>query len=579
MSRTIRQSTLTRVALAGAAVLTACTFGATLYNRSATQKTRAAVATREASLEAARQVQASSAGLTNDIRRYSVTLDQAELDTYWREVLETKSQAAAIATLERLGTPQSELALIEQASANSAGLVKTETRAFRLLLESTGAQESEMPGPVADFELSSSDEALSPAAKQELARDLVFNQAYVDEVAKIMAPITDFQHRLRTRVDQLVHDAEHRADNAVLVLLLAAALVAAGIAVLLATFHTKLGKVVRGYTAALADRDPRDLTFRLEPRGVEELHVLAGAFNAQTEQVASVIASIGENATSLASSSEELSAVAQQLGAAAEETSVQSSTAAAAAEQVSANVSTVAAGGEELGASIREIAGSATEASRVASSAVAVAEATTGTVAKLGESSIEIGEVIKVITSIAEQTNLLALNATIEAARAGEAGKGFAVVANEVKELAKQTADATEDIAGRVTGIQGDARAAADAIGEITTVISQINDIQATIASAVEEQTATTNEISRSVNEAATGATEIASNVVGVAASARDASSGATNTLAAARDLAQMADALRGLVAQFTFERSTTWAPVPVPPARPALVVEDGALV
>src|SRR6266478_4203765 len=143
-----------------------------------------------------------------------------------------------------------------------------------------------------------------------------------------------------------------------------------------------------------------------------------------------------------------------------------------------------------MSASIKEIAKNATEAAKVATSAVKVAETTTATISKLGESSNEIGQVIKVITSIAQQTNLLALNATIEAARAGEAGKGFAVVANEVKELAKETAKATEDISRKVAAIQGDSKKSVEAIATVTTIINQINDISSTIATAVEEQSA-----------------------------------------------------------------------------------------
>jgi methyl-accepting chemotaxis protein len=265
------------------------------------------------------------------------------------------------------------------------------------------------------------------------------------------------------------------------------------------------------------------------------------------------IGAIGQNAQQLASSSEELTALSQQMGANAEETSAQANVVSAAAEQVSANVQTVATGAEEMSASIKEIAKNAAEAARVATSAVKVAEDTNATVAKLGESSAEIGKVIKVITSIAQQTNLLALNATIEAARAGEAGKGFAVVANEVKELAKETAKATEDISQKIEAIQGDTRGAVDAIAQITAVINQLNDISGTIASAVEEQTATTNEIGRNVTEAAKGSGEIAQNITGVASAAESTSSGATDTQRAAAELARMAAELQQLVGQFRY--------------------------
>ncbi|HEY2787445.1 MAG TPA: PAS domain-containing methyl-accepting chemotaxis protein [Fimbriiglobus sp.] len=260
---------------------------------------------------------------------------------------------------------------------------------------------------------------------------------------------------------------------------------------------------------------------------------------------------VTQSATVLASASSELTAVSQQMAANAEETAAQANVASAAAEQVSRNVSTVATGTEEMGASIKEIAKSANDAARVATTAVKVAQTTNTTVAKLGESSAEIGNVVKVITSIAQQTNLLALNATIEAARAGEAGKGFAVVANEVKELAKQTAKATEDISRKIEAIQTDSKGAVEAIAKIGTIINQINDLQNTIASAVEEQTATTGEISRNVAEAAKGSTEIARNVTAVAQAARGTTEGAANTRTSADELTRLAVDLQKLVSQF----------------------------
>jgi len=205
-----------------------------------------------------------------------------------------------------------------------------------------------------------------------------------------------------------------------------------------------------------------------------------------------------------------------------------------------------------MGASIREIAKNAHESAKVATGAVKVAEETNQIVSKLGESSTEIGQVIKVITSIAQQTNLLALNATIEAARAGEAGKGFAVVANEVKELAKQTAKATEDISRKIEAIQTDTKSAVGAIGQISEVIRQVNDISNTIATAVEEQNATTNEMARNVGEAAKGSSEITRNISGVAEAAKSTTQGAGDSAKAAESLAHMSTELRELVQKFT---------------------------
>ncbi len=275
--------------------------------------------------------------------------------------------------------------------------------------------------------------------------------------------------------------------------------------------------------------------------------------NQTLEAVAGPLKATAENATTLASSSEELTAVSQQMAGNAEETAVQANIVSAASEQVSRNVASVATASEEMQASIREISKNANDSARVAKNAVIVAQSTNETMKKLGISSQEIGNVIKVITSIAQQTNLLALNATIEAARAGEAGKGFAVVANEVKELAKQTAKATEEISQKIEAIQGVTKGAVTAIEEIGTIINQINDISNSIASAVEEQTATTNEIGRSVTEAAQGVSDIAKNISGVATAARNTTQGANDTKTASLELSEMAARLQASVAKFTF--------------------------
>ena len=268
-----------------------------------------------------------------------------------------------------------------------------------------------------------------------------------------------------------------------------------------------------------------------------------------TEQLATKKA-VETTSASLNGASTALSTTSKQMSDGARETAEQANAVSAASEEVSKNIQTVASAAEEMTASIKEIAKNASEAARVATSAVQAAENTNATVTKLGESSAEIGKVIKVITSIAQQTNLLALNATIEAARAGEAGKGFAVVANEVKELAKETAKATEEIGRKIEAIQTSTKGAVDAIGTISSIITQINELQSAIAGAVEQQTATTNEISRNVVEAARGASEIAENIAGVANAAQATTQGASEAQEAARQLSGMAEDLQRLIAR-----------------------------
>lgn len=250
----------------------------------------------------------------------------------------------------------------------------------------------------------------------------------------------------------------------------------------------------------------------------------------------------------LDTSAEILAGTAAQLSAGAEETSAQSQVVAATSEQMSANMNAVAAAIEEMQATVMEIAHTTGEASTVAQNAVSSAGVANQRIDALGLSSQEIGQVIDVITSIAEQTNLLALNATIEAARAGEAGKGFAVVANEVKELATQTANATQEISSKVTAIQGDTGLAVSAITEVSDIIRRISDMQSTIAAAVEEQSATTAEIARNVNEAAQGSSDVASNITGVAEAADLTSQGAASAQDVARAVTAAVGTLKDVV-------------------------------
>jgi methyl-accepting chemotaxis protein len=295
---------------------------------------------------------------------------------------------------------------------------------------------------------------------------------------------------------------------------------------------------------------------------------LVSGTNALLDTLVEPLQLVARNADALTASSEHLTSVSHQLGSNAAETSAQSQVLSAAAAAVSCSTQAVATSTEEMSASIKEIAQNAGNSARVATHAVKMAEATNATVGKLGASAINIGKVVKVITSIAQQTNLLALNATIEAARAGEAGKGFAVVANEVKELAKATAKATEDIGRSIESIQTDTQDAVAAIGQISAIITQISDISGTIAISVEEQNATTNEMRRNVADAARRSGEIARTIATVAEVAHNTASGAGQSITAATDLARMAAELTQLISRFSFatHRSTS----PLGPAGPS---------
>ncbi len=294
-----------------------------------------------------------------------------------------------------------------------------------------------------------------------------------------------------------------------------------------------------------------DLTREIHVGGNDPIGKIGDGLAVFLKQLRANLGAIGNTAALLASSSEELSSVSQQIGITADETTKQTQLVSAASTEVDQNVQTVAAGAEEMSASIKEISRSATNAMKVAHQAVELSASTSQTMSRLEESSTEIGKIIKVITSIAQQTNLLALNATIEAARAGEAGKGFAVVATEVKELARQTARATEDIGRKVDSIQGETQAAVKAINQVSEIINQINDISNSIASAVEEQTASTAEISRNVASAAHSTAQISGNIARVASSAEQNSEGASQTKQAASELARMASELQQLVSAF----------------------------
>jgi len=393
--------------------------------------------------------------------------------------------------------------------------------------------------------------ATKKAGKPEQGWDILWSDRWVELTSRVVGAVEKIEASEAADAKKTSEEntaLANTAEREMMVCILVGLIVAIGGGLWVTSLIVRpLSKVVM----VLETVAQGDLTPRVEIDSKDEIGLMGEALNKTLTKIADTIRSVAESAQQVANASEEFSAVSQQITSNSEETTAQANVVSSATDMVNRNLQTVATGAEEMTSTIQDIARNATDSARVASEAVKTAESTNATISKLGVSSAEIGQVIKVITSIAQKTNLLALNATIEAARAGEAGKGFAVVANEVKELAKQTAKATEDISQKIAAIQTDTKGAVDAIATISAVINQLNDISTTIATAVEEQSATTNEMSRNVTEAAKGSNEISQNITGVAQAAQGTSSNAHESMKAAQALAQMSTQLRGLVEQF----------------------------
>ncbi|MBI5386325.1 MAG: methyl-accepting chemotaxis protein [Verrucomicrobia bacterium] len=396
-------------------------------------------------------------------------------------------------------------------------------------------------------------------AQRQSARQKALNY-YQTETCVVLADMQRLFGELRPKIEaRLAADRTTASARTKAIQLTAGVGTVAGLLMAVAlglTISRRISKPLRAGAEFAGRLAEGDLTRRLDIKRSDEVGQLADAMNRMGANLQRTTTEIKAGVLTLSGASQELSATSMQVSSNAEETASQANVVAAAAEQVSRNVATVATSAEEMTATVREIATQAAEASKVAQQAAAAAACTNTTVAKLGESSTEIGHVVKVITSIAEQTNLLALNATIEAARAGEAGKGFAVVAHEVKELARQTAQATEDISRKISGIQGDTTSAVAALKDIGEIVQRISAIQMTIASAVEEQAVTTSEISKNATEAAKGSAEIAHNIASVSEAARSSTQAASHTAGAAGELAKLAAQLTSIVAQFKLEES-----------------------
>ncbi|MBG0817838.1 methyl-accepting chemotaxis protein [Planomonospora sp. ID82291] len=391
----------------------------------------------------------------------------------------------------------------------------------------------------------------SPAGTKE-GNALIVGPGY-DAYYEILESTTALIDSVKQRADAAQAEAEDVAEQTRTVLLIGVGLalvIAVGLTYLITA---SVVRPVRRVVDGLRTLARRDLSQTLPEDGHDEIAEMARAFNRASGAMREALTGVGERTDALTCSGRQLSSLSERLDVQASVTSGKAEEVSHSAAEVSSHVTALAAAAEEMNAAIDEIARGTSAAAGVAAEAVTSARVTSQTVGHLSEASAEIGQIVKTITSIAEQTNLLALNATIEAARAGDAGKGFAVVAGEVKDLAQETARASEDIISKIASIQDETGRATQAITEISQIVERVSEIQSTIAAAVEEQSATSKEINRSVGELAGGSQRIADTIADVAQTAAATTGEADAALGASTELTDMSGALQEIVASFRY--------------------------
>lgn len=492
-------------------------------------------------------------------------------ETYVAEQTQVEAAQAMHYDMTRLIASERELKRIGTSQTISPeardGLMKAATENVKHFMELTDQRLEEMSKikdqNIAPLVAQATDVMKKFEAEVNQITELV-NQGRGEEAAAI--DVLDLANQLSDLVPQIVKGLESKMDAAtlqsqtvatiVLVVMCVVYLVVLVIALLIGFFVRRvLRKTVANTGDSIESLSKGDMTDEAEMLMNDELGDVAMKLNESLATLRQVVGSAAAMARKVNSVAKDVGDGIDEGYKETEEVIAQTQVVAGAAGDVTQSIQTVAAGAEEMGASIREISSNANEAARVANEATEVAKRTSETVSKLGVSSREIGDVVNTITAIAEQTNLLALNATIEAARAGDAGKGFAVVAGEVKDLAQETGKATDDITAKITAIQADTDGAVAAIEKISDIINQINNYQTTIAAAVEEQTATTNEMSRSVAEAATGSASIAETISQYQEIAQEAGKGVETLQHASDELVEASQAMYDNISMLVFEK------------------------